>query len=387
MSRAWLLPEQIADVLPSQARRVEELRRRLIDAARGYGFELVMPPLVEHLDSLLSGTGQALNLKTFKLVDQLSGRTLGVRADTTPQAARIDAHLLNRQGVARLAYCGPVLHARADGALASRELLQFGAEIYGHGGLEADLEVIDLALDALAAAGVKGVLLDLGDARVLRAVLAGAAVDESVLTEVVAALARKDAANVTTLAQALPVASRDGLLALLRLYGGEEVLGAARRVLPQRAAVERALDELGWLASHVRAAHPDVSLGFDLADLSGYAYYSGPRFALYAAGTPAALARGGRYDEVGAVFGRNRAAVGFSLDVKALAAQAEGPAAHPAIRAAWGEDTGLRAAIRRLRAEGHTVMCALPGHENEAEEYDCDRELVALDGRWVVRPL
>jgi ATP phosphoribosyltransferase regulatory subunit len=208
-----------------------------------------------------------------------------------------------------------------------------------------------------------------------------------VLTEVVAALARKDAANVTTLAQALPVASRDGLLALLRLYGGEEVLGAARRVLPQRAAVERALDELGWLASHVRAAHPDVSLGFDLADLSGYAYYSGPRFALYAAGTPAALARGGRYDEVGAVFGRNRAAVGFSLDVKALAAQAEGPAAHPAIHAAWGEDTGLRAAIRRLRAEGHTVVCTLPGHENEAEEYDCDRELVALDGRWVVRPL
>src|SRR5688572_22679207 len=194
MTRAWLLPEQIADVLPSQARRVEELRRALIDRARGYGYELVQPPLIEHLDSLLTGTGAELDLKTFKLVDQLSGRTLGVRADMTPQVARIDAHLLNREGVARLAYCGPVLHARADGALASRELLQFGAEVYGHAGLEADLEVIDLALDALGEAGIGNVLLDLGDARVLRALLAGAAFDAPRLTELAAALSRKDAA-------------------------------------------------------------------------------------------------------------------------------------------------------------------------------------------------
>lgn len=387
MSRAWLLPEQIADVLPSQARRVEELRRTLIDRARGYGFELVMPPLVEHLESLLSGTGQELDLKTFKLVDQLSGRTIGLRADTTPQVARIDAHLLNREGVARLAYCGPVLHARADSALASRELLQFGAEVYGHAGLEADLEVIDLALDALGSAGVGDVLLDLGDARVLRALLAGAPLDAERLTELAQALAHKDAAALTDLSGPLAAESRDGLAALLRLHGGTEVIDAARKLLPARASIARALDDLGWLAEHVQRAHPDVRIGFDLADLSGYAYYSGPRFALYAAGHPVALARGGRYDEVGAVFGRNRPAVGFSLDVKELAAVARSQPMHAAVRAPWGESASLRSAVRSLREQGHTVVCTLPGHEHEAQEYDCDRELVEVDGRWVLRAL
>ncbi len=387
MSRAWLLPEQIADVLPSQARRVEELRRTLIDRARGYGFELVMPPLVEHLESLLSGTGQELDLKTFKLVDQLSGRTIGLRADTTPQVARIDAHLLNREGVARLAYCGPVLHARADSALASRELLQFGAEVYGHAGLEADLEVIDLALDALGSAGVREVLLDLGDARVLRALLAGAPLGAEHLTDLAQALARKDAAALAGLSGPLATESREGLAALLRLHGGAEVIGAARKQLPARASISRALDDLGWLAEHVQRAHPDVRIGFDLADLSGYAYYSGPRFALYAAGNPAALARGGRYDEVGAVFGRNRPAVGFSLDVRELAAVAPAQPAHAAVRAPWGESAALRSAVRVLREQGHTVVCTLPGHEHEAQEYDCDRELVEVDGRWVLRAL
>jgi ATP phosphoribosyltransferase regulatory subunit len=390
MSRAWLLPEQIADVLPSQARRVEELRRTLIDRARGYGYELVMPPLVEHLESLLSGTGQELDLKTFKLVDQLSGRTLGIRADSTPQVARIDAHLLNREGVARLAYCGPVLHARADGALAARELLQFGAEVYGHAGLEADLEVIDLALDALGGAGMGEVLLDLGDARVLRALLAGAMLDGERLTELAQALAHKDAAQLALLVEALPAESSAGLQALLRLYGGTEVLAAARDALPAREPIRRALDDLAWLASHVQGAHPHVRVGFDLADLTGYAYYSGPRFALYAAGASGALARGGRYDEVGAVFGRNRPAVGFSLDVKALADAAPTDAPHAAVRSPWrdaGEAPELRAAVRRLRAEGHTVVCTLPGHEQEAQEYDCDRELVDVGGRWVLRAL
>jgi ATP phosphoribosyltransferase regulatory subunit len=391
MTRAWLLPEQIADVLPSQARRVEELRRSLIDRARAYGYELVQPPMVEHLESLLSGTGVELELKTFKLIDQLSGRTLGVRADMTPQVARIDAHLLNREGVARLAYCGPVLHARADGALASRELLQFGAEVYGHAGLEADLEAIDLALDALAAAfgseGASGVLLDLGDARVLRALLAGAALDAERLNELAGALARKDAAAVGALAAPLAGESRAGLLALLRLHGGAEVLDEARRVLPAREPIRRALDDLAWLAAHVRQAHPDVRVSFDLADLSGYAYYSGARFSLYARSSNAALARGGRYDEVGAVFGRNRPAVGFSLDVKELAAAAPAPGAHAAIRAPWNRSAELRDAVRRLRDAGQTVVCTLPGHEQETQEYDCDRELVEAAGRWVVRAL
>jgi len=383
MSRAWLLPEQIADVLPSQARRIEELRRSLLDGARSYGFELVMPPLLEHLESLLSGTGHALDLKTFKLVDQLSGRTLGLRADTTPQVARIDAHLLNRQGVARLCYCGPVLHTRADSAQGTREPLQFGAEIYGHAGLEADLEIIDLALDGLRAAGVDDVLLDLGDARIVRAVLDGHAADVAVID----ALAHKDASALAELSGAMAAPVRDGLAALLRLYGGAEVLAAARAALPADAAIGRALDDLAWLASHVQLAHPAVRIGFDLADISGYAYYSGARFSLYGAAANAALARGGRYDEVGAVFGRNRPAVGFSLDVKALALAAAERPAGAAIRAPWGEGPALRAAVRRLREQGLAVVCTLPGHEHEAQEYDCDRELIEVDGHWLLRAL
>jgi len=387
MSRAWLLPEQIADVLPSQARRIEELRRTLIDGARSYGFELVMPPLLEYLDSLLSGTGHELDLKTFKLVDQLSGRTLGLRADTTPQVARIDAHLLNREGVARLCYCGPVLHTRADSAQGTREPLQFGAEIYGHAGLEADLEVIDLALDGLRAAGVDDVLLDLGDARVVRSVLGGAVVDAGQLAEVMDALARKDAAAAAEAARVLPSQMQQSISTLLRLYGGVEVLDRARRLLPGRPAIERALDDLTWLASHVQRVHPSVRIGIDLADISGYAYYSGARFSLYGAASNAALARGGRYDEVGAVFGRNRPAVGFSLDVKGLVQVAAERPAIAAVHAPWGEGSELRAAVRRLREQGHVVVCTLPGHEHEAQEYDCDRELVEVDGRWVQRAL
>ena len=387
MSRAWLLPEQIADVLPSQARRIEELRRSLIDGARSCGFELVMPPLLEHLESLLSGTGHSLDLKTFKLVDQLSGRTLGLRADTTPQVARIDAHLLNRQGVARLCYCGPVLHTRADNAQGTREPLQFGAEIYGHAGLEADLEIIELALDGLHTAGVDEVLIDLADARIVRSVLGGAAVDGAALTELIDALAHKDAATLAELSQALPAEMQQGLASLLRLYGGPEVLAAAMTALPARAPIVQALDDLAWLASHVQRAHPTVRIGFDLADVSGYAYYSGARFSIYGAAANGALARGGRYDEVGAVFGRNRPAAGFSLDVKALAQVASPKPALAAIRAPWGEGIGLRAAVRRLREHGHMVVCTLPGHEHEAQEYDCDRELIEVDGHWVLRAL
>jgi ATP phosphoribosyltransferase regulatory subunit len=386
MSSAWLLPEHIADVLPAQARRIEELRRSLLDRARGYGFELVIPPLLEHLDSLLSGTGHELDLKTFKLVDQLSGRTLGLRADTTPQAARIDAHLLNRQGVTRLCYCGPVLHTR-PGGLGSREPLQFGAEIFGHDGLEADLEVQELALDVLQAAGIDGLVIDLADARVVRGVLAGLPIDALQLQAVVDALSSKDGAGVAELSRPFPQATRDALRALLSLYGGDEVLEQARRALPQRALIGDALDDLQWLASHLKRSHPAVRVGFDLSDLSGYAYYSGTRFAVFGGGCSDALARGGRYDEVGAVFGRRRPAVGFSLDLKVLADRA--PAASPAaaVRAPWGEDPALRAAVRRLREAGETVLCVLPGHESEQQEFACDRELVAVDDRWVLRAL
>lgn len=385
MSPAWLLPEHLADVLPAQARSLERLRRSLLDRAQAYGYELVVPPLLEHLDSLLTGTGRALDLRTFKLVDQLSGRTLGLRADTTTQAARIDAHLLNRDGVTRLCYCGPVLHTRPSGLYATREPLQFGAEVFGHAGLEADLEVQELAIDCLLLAGVQDVVVDLADARVLRGVLAGVPLDPRALVDVAEALSTKDGAAVTALTVGVPEAARSGLLALLDLYGGDEAIAAARRVLPDRKLVRDALDQLEWLATHLRVAHPELRIGFDLSDMSGYAYYSGPRFALYGGAASDPLARGGRYDEVGAVFGRNRPAAGFSLDLKALALLGPVHGAARAIMAPWGEDAELRAAVRRLRDAGETVVSAMPGREVDAADYACDRELFRIDRHWQVR--
>ena len=385
MSSAWLLPEHIADVLPHEARRIEELRRIMLDAARSYGCELVMPPLLEHLESLLSGTGHALDLRTFKLVDQLSGRTLGVRADTTPQVARIDAHLLNRSGVTRLCYCGPVLHTRPSGLHGSREPLQFGAELFGHAGLEADLEIQELAIDCLARAGLDGLVMDLADARVLEGLLCAVKADAPKLQRIQEALAAKDAPTLAELTADLPVDVRDGLRALPDLYGGDEVLAQARERLPRQPAISAALDDLSWLAQQLRASHPGLRVGFDLADLSGYAYYSGARFALYAPGGRDTLARGGRYDDVGEVFGRRRPAVGFSLDLKSVVEHVGFDGRRAAIRASWSEDEGLRAAVRRLRVQGEAVVCVLPGHEQEVDEFECDRELVAVDGLWVVR--
>lgn len=380
---AWVLPDHIADVLPSEARHIEELRRQLLDTARGYGCELVMPPLLEHLESLLTGTGEALDLQTFKLVDQLSGRMMGLRADTTPQVARIDAHLLNRSGVARLCYCGPVLHTRPDRPHATREPLQFGAEIYGHAGLEADLEVMLLALDCLKATQVAWLTVDLADARIVRSLFDGTSDDQKVLRDVHSALAAKDASSLARLTRDFPAASREGLAALINLYGDSTVLAEARRVLPPLPAIGQALDQLEWIGRHLEGA----AVTYDLADLRGYAYYSGMRFGIYTPGVSDALVRGGRYDEVGAVFGRNRPAVGFSLDLKELVGVVAKRPLKAAIRAPWGEQPQLRAAIARLRAEGETVVCVLPGHESEVDEFHCDRELVAQHGQWAVRPL
>jgi len=383
-SSSWQLPDQIADVLPSEARHIEELRRLFLDAARSYGYELVMPPLLEHLESLLTGTGEALDLQTFKLVDQLSGRTLGLRADTTPQVARIDAHLLNRSGVARLCYCGPVVHTRADRPHATREPLQFGAEIYGHTGLEADLEAQQLALDCLKASGVTDLMLDMADVRIVAGLLAGVRLDASTLARIHGALAAKDAGELDGLLAGLKgnlsSQAREGMKALLQLYGDEQVLDEAEKVLPRMPGVHEALQNLKWLASHA----PDVRVSFDLADLRGYAYYTGTRFAIYGQG--AELARGGRYDEVGAVFGRNRPAAGFSLDLKELVCVLPPRPLRASICAPWNGDPGLHVAIARLRAGGETVTCVLPGHENEINEFDCDRKLALSAGQWVVQP-
>ena len=380
---AWVLPDHIADVLPSEARHIEELRRGLLDTARSYGYELVMPPLLEHLDSLLTGTGEALDLQTFKLVDQLSGRSLGLRADTTQQVARIDAHLLNRKGVTRLCYCGPVLHTRPDRPHATREPLQFGAEIYGHPGIEADIEAVQLSLECLRGAQVREVSVDLADVRIVRSLLAGVPVAWQTLGRVHAALAAKDVSELASLTRDFPAVSRQGLLALLQLYGDAGVLDEAEIALKAVSGVRSVLLDLRAVASSIQGAR----VTFDLADLRGYAYYSGTRFAIYTQGASDALVRGGRYDEVGAVFGRNRPAAGFSLDIKQLVSVVSPRPLRAAIRAPWGEGQGVNAAIASLRAQGETVVCMLPGHGSEVDEFHCDRKLIQVGDRWVVEAI
>ena len=382
---AWVLPDHIADVLPSEARHIEELRRLLLDTARSYGFELVSPPLLEHIESLLTGTGKALDLQTFKLVDQISGRMMGLRADTTPQVARIDAHLLNRVGVTRLCYCGPVLHTRPDRPHATREPLQLGAELFGHDGLEADLEVLQLALDCLQAAHMGEVLVDLADARIVSALLEDLALSEEARGNVYAALASKNSSLLAELVKTFPAEIQSGLLSLIDLYGDASVLTKALEILPSKPNIKLAIDQLKWLSEQL----PQVNFQFDLADARGYAYYSGLRFAIYAKGASDAVVRGGRYDGVGAVFGhqisRDRPAVGFSLDLKQWVGIVPAHTLKAAIRAPWGTSSSLRIAISKLRQQGETVVCILPGHNSEIDEFQCDRELLELAGQWVVK--
>lgn len=391
MMNHWLLPDHVADVLPTQARQIEEVRRALLDTANRYGFELVIPPLIEHLDSLLIGVGtstqSSLNLQTFKLVDQHSGRSLGVRADTTSQVARIDAHLLNRQGLARLCYCGPVLHTRPTTPRASREPLQFGAEIYGHSGWEADLEVIELALASLAIGGVENPIIDFSDIRIATSLVASVNLNPYQQAAIYEALAQKDASALcamTDLTQEL----RSTLTTLLGLYGNLGVLNQARKVLPQQPAITSALDGLELIAAHLMSIGvPRDSIRFDLAELGAYGYYTGIRFAIYSAGVQDALARGGRYDEFGHIFGRKRSAVGFSLDIKALVDALAPPMPKASIRMPWSDDPALRLAASALRSQGETVICFLPGHSPEATEFVCDRELILVGNQWIVNPL
>ncbi|HEY4804032.1 MAG TPA: ATP phosphoribosyltransferase regulatory subunit [Paraburkholderia sp.] len=376
----WLLPENIADVLPSEARKIEELRRRLLDRFRAYGYELVMPPLLEYLESLLVGSGRDLNLRTFKLVDQLSGRTLGLRADITPQVARIDAHLLNRQGVTRLCYAGNVLHTLPRGLHATREQIQIGAEMYGHAGLEADLEIQQLMLDALRLAGLAKVRLDLSHAGVLAAIFEADPAAAALGDALYEALAGKDVPRLAELTQNLEAVSRDALRALPSLYGDASVIDEARKRLPALPGIARALDDLAFLAREVKGAE----LMIDLADLGGYAYHSGVMFSAYVDGVPNAVARGGRYDKVGEAYGRARAATGFSLDLREVARISPVEARSSAILAPWRHDEGLRAAVAALRDAGEVVIQALPGHEHDMDEFACDRVLIERDGVWVV---
>lgn len=381
--RRWLLPESIEDILPPEARRVEMLRRALLDEFGLHGYELVMPPLLEYIESLLTGSGRDMDLRTFKLVDQLSGRTMGIRADITPQVARIDAHLLNRKGVARLCYCGDVLHTLPSGLTATREPLQIGAELYGHAGIEADVEVIRLLARALEIAGVKASRLDLGHVGVFRALAVRGGLESELAQELFAVMQTKDMPDLRELVRDVAEPVRSALLALPDCYGGPEVLERVLALLPEDAEIAQAVSDLGKLAVELE----ELPLSFDLADLRGYHYHSGVVFAAYCGAHPGAIALGGRYDKVGKAFGRGRSATGFSMDLRELS-QLDAVADLPrAIMAPPGNENDLRATIAALRAKGEVVIEALPGHDGTWTEAGCDRQLVLRAGKWTIQSI
>lgn len=379
--RNWLLPEYIEDVLPPEARRIEALRTKLLNLYRLHGYELVMPPLLEYLESLLTGTGEDLDLRTFKLVDQMSGRMMGVRADITPQVARIDAHLLNRQGPTRLCYSGSVLHTRPRGINVTREPLQIGAEIYGHAGIESDLEIQDLLYKSLSACGFDHARLDLGHVAIFRSLCQHGSVDSQLELEIYGALQSKDVTELNELVAQCDAKTRDALLALPRLYGDRTILAQAREALPDYPEIQSALRDLEALSADERRP-----VTIDLSDLRGYYYHSGAVFAAYVPEEANPVAIGGRYDEVGKAFGRARPATGFSMDLRDLArlvsvGQEKGAILAPYVR----DDLELLRMVEELRAKNEVVVFDLPGHESTRGELQCDRELVLVGNTWQIR--
>jgi len=384
--RAWLLPEYIEDILPAEAQRIERLRRLILDMFASQGYRLVMPPLLEYVDSLLTGTGRDLDLRTFKLVDQLSGRMLGVRADITPQVARIDAHLLNRRGVTRLCYAGSVLHTLPSGMNRTREPLLIGAEIYGHRGIESDVEIQRLMMQALAAACVENVYLDIGHVAIFRALVRHARIGSAQEAELFRAMQAKDASELRALMRKQGRAAREAFVVLPELHGGAEVLVAARKRLPAYPEIRAALRDLALLSRQLS----DVARirCFDLAELRGYRYHSGVVFAAYAGGWTHALARGGRYDEVGKAFGRARPATGFDMDLRELASASPNGGAKPGVLAPYApRDAALQHKVKALRARGEIVIVDLPGHAKTRAELGCDRKLVRRAGAWLITKL
>lgn len=382
-NRRWLLPEAIEDVLPHDAVRIESLRRSVLDEFARHGYEFVIPPLLEYVESLLTGSSHDLDLRTFKLVDQISGRSMGVRADITPQVARIDAHLLNRRGVTRLCYCGSALHTLPAGFNATREPLQIGAELYGHGGLEADIEVIRLLATSLGICNITASRFDLGHVAVFRALTRSADLAPQAEEELFGALQGKDVPTLRELVAGLADPVRSALLALPELYGDRRVLQRATQVLPALPEITAALSDLQRLAD----ALADLPLSFDLADLRGYHYHSGVAFAAYCAGSASAVALGGRYDDFGRTYGRARPATGFSMDLRELVRLSPDAEARGAILAPWPEDDALHAEALRLRAQGERVVLALPGHEGSWREAGCDRILVRSGEDWIIESL
>jgi ATP phosphoribosyltransferase regulatory subunit len=380
--RRWLLPEHIEDILPREARAMERLRRRILDEFAVHGYQLVIPPLAEYVESLLTGTGHDMDLATFRIVDQLSGRMMGVRADHTPQVARIDAHLLDRKGVARLCYCGSVLHTRPAGMTRTREPVQIGAELYGHAGLEADIEIARLMLAALAKTGVAGIKLDIGQPGIFRALLQAGRLESERAEALFEAVQQKNAAAINEATRGIEAAIAAGFASLPRLHGDRGVLAKARAILPAADGIGAALDDLEHLAQAL--AGEGVDIAFDLAELGGFNYENGIVFAAFTPSSPDAVGRGGRYDGIGRAFGRARAATGFTMDLRQLTALVPEEEAKGAILAPFAGDATLAAEIARLRAAGEVVVQALPGHEGTEDELGCDRSLVAGNGGWTI---
>jgi ATP phosphoribosyltransferase regulatory subunit len=384
--RKWLLPEYIEDILPEPARRIEALRRAMLDLFALHGYQLVLPPMLEYVESLLTGTGHDLDLRTFKLVDQLSGRTLGVRADITPQVARIDAHLMNRKGVNRLCYAGSVLHTLPAGLNRTREPLQIGAEIYGHAGIESDLEVQRLMLDALHLAGIDQVHLDIGHVAVFRALMDKAGLAADTEAELFHAVQAKDVPALARLTRKLDSKVGAALQALPELTGGIEVLARAKEVLPDCNEIRQALAQLRAIAASVQDTGTEIC--FDLGELRGLHYHSGVVFAAYAEGWSNALALGGRYDEVGKAFGRARPATGFSMDLREIMATVPAAETHTAVLAPYlPADVALQRRIALLRKAGDVVIVDLPGHDKARDELGCNRRLAVRNGKWIVEKL
>ena len=384
----WLLPEGIEEMLPAQAERMEGLRRRVLDMYYQWGYELIQPPLIEYLESLGIGGGGDLDLVTFKLTDQLSGRLMGVRPDITPQAARIDGHHFKREAPVRLCYLGTVLHTRPDGFFRSRAPLQVGAELFGHAGVESDAEVIGLMLETLGAADVDKTYLDLGHVAVFHGLVEQAGLDADTAGRLFEAMQRKARTDVDDLLEGAAVAepARAMLSALIDLNGGDEVLVEAERVLAQASLpVKDAIDDLKRVAAAVRRDYPEQALHFDLAELRGYHYHTGLVFAAFVPGHGEAVAQGGRYDGIGEVYGHPRPATGFSTDLKTLVAL--GDAADDESMGgifAPSEGEGLEDEIWALRASGYRVVRELPGQSGGAAEVGCDRVLALVSGRWEV---
>ena len=387
----WLLPEGIEEVLPPEAWRLECARREILDLYSRWGYELVMPPFIEYLDSLLTGSGNDLDLQTFKITDQMSGRTLGLRADMTPQAARIDAHPLRRDAPSRLCYLGTVLHTRTDGFGGSRSPLQVGAELFGHAGPGSDVEILSLVLETLSLFDIADAHFDLGHVGIYRGLARDAGLTVSQENELFDALQRKAVTEIDEML-AVTVAdsgARQRLSALATLNGGAEVLARAHKLLAGAGhGVIEALNDLQAIAGQLQQQYPQLELNYDLAELRGYAYQTGMVFAVFVPGCGQEIARGGRYDDVGEVFGRARPATGFSTDLKTLVnfSRREFGAQASAIFAPDTGDHAMAATISELRTQGETVICGLTGQAQGAAEMGCDRMLVNESGQWVVRP-